>query len=71
MGPEHPLAIGVTVMTAMAVTVELFIATKELIFPVPLAANPIEGLLFVQLKAVPLTILINTIALVLPLLQTV
>ena len=71
MGPEQPLAIGVTVMTAMAATVELFIATKELIFPVPLAANPIDGLLFVQLKVVPETLPVKTIAVVLTLLQTV
>jgi hypothetical protein len=33
----------------------VFVAVKDEMLPVPLAANPMEELLFVQLKIVPVT----------------
>jgi hypothetical protein len=40
---------GVTVIVAVTTVVPLLVAIKDAISPVPLAARPIEGLLFVQL----------------------
>ena len=37
---------GVTVMVAVVALVNVFDVTKDGIFPAPLAANPIDGLLF-------------------------
>ena len=37
---------GVTVMVAVVALVNVFDVTKDGIFPLPLAANPIDGLLF-------------------------
>lgn len=51
-GPEHPLEVGVTVIVAVPAPE----VAKALISPVPLAANPIEEVVFVQLKTVPLTL---------------
>ena len=46
--PAQPFAEGVTVIVAI-ITVELvFITVKAGILPVPLAANPMLGVLFVQ-----------------------
>jgi hypothetical protein len=60
--PLHPLGdVGVTVMVAVIALVRLFAVTNGGIFPVPLAAKPIEGLLFTQLYDVPATPLVNTI----------
>ena len=67
--PTQPLAVGVTVMVATSVEVVLLVATKEAMFPFPLAAKPIEGLLFDQLKVVPATGLLRLIAAVLSPLQ--
>ena len=53
--PVQPFADGVTVIVAVTGALVILTALKAGIFPVPLAANPIEVLLFVQLKAVPLT----------------
>ena len=51
--PAHvtvPLAYeGVTVMVAITGAVPAFVAVKIAIFPEPLAANPMEGVSFVQL----------------------
>ena len=44
---------GVTVMVATCVVGLVFCVTNAAILPVPLAARPILGLLFVQLKEVP------------------
>jgi hypothetical protein len=41
--------VGVTVIVATTGDVVAFVAVNEGIFPVPLAAIPIEGVLFVQL----------------------
>ena len=46
-GPGHPIAIGRTVIVAIK-TAPLLIAVNEGISPVPLAASPIEGAVFVQ-----------------------
>lgn len=60
--PAQPLGdVGVTVMVAVMALVKLFAVTNDGIFPVPLAPNPIEGLLFTQLYVVPDTPLLNTI----------
>tara|TARA_R100000935_G_scaffold30179_1_gene50508 strand:- start:691 stop:930 length:240 start_codon:yes stop_codon:yes gene_type:complete len=42
------LKVGVTTIVAVTGLVPEFIAVKEGIFPVPVDANPIEGLVFVQ-----------------------
>jgi len=47
--PTQPLAVGVTVMVATSVEVVLLVATKEAMLPFPLAARPMDGLLFDQL----------------------
>ena len=43
--PEHPFAIGVTVMVAITVVVPALVAVKDGIFPVPLPASPMDGAL--------------------------
>ena len=67
--PTQPLAVGVTVMVATSVEVVLLVATKEAMLPFPLAARPMEGLLFDQLKVVPTTGLLRLMAAVLSPLQ--
>jgi hypothetical protein len=47
--PGQPLADGVTVIVAVTGDVVLLVAVKAAISPVPLAARPIEVVLFVQL----------------------
>jgi hypothetical protein len=47
--PVHPLAEGVTVIVAVTGVAPVFVAAKELIFPVPFAPSPIEVKLLVQL----------------------
>ena len=51
-GPSQPLALGVTVIFACTGTTPLLIVENEGIFPVPEAANPMDGLSLVQLYAV-------------------
>ena len=47
--PAQPfVVVGVTVMVAVVALVKLFAVTNDGIFPLPLAAKPIEGLLFTQ-----------------------
>ena len=46
---------GVTVIVAVTAVVPAFVALNEAILPVPLAANPIDGVLFTQLNVVPAT----------------
>ena len=48
-GPKQPLYEGVTVMVDVKTEVPTFVSVNELIFPVPEAARPILGLLFIQL----------------------
>ena len=47
--PTQPAADGVTVMVALMGAPVALVAVKLAIFPVPLAANPMAVLLFVQL----------------------
>ena len=46
--PVQPLAVGVTVTVAVTGALVLFVAVNALMSPVPLAANPIDVSLFVQ-----------------------
>ncbi len=61
-GPEQAPADGVTMIVDRIGAEVVFDTVNEGIFPLPLAANPIEGLLFVQLKFVPDTVLTKFIA---------
>ena len=54
-GPVQPLINGTTLMVAVTGAVVKLIAVNDGIFPTPFDASPIELLLFVQLKPVPLT----------------
>src|SRR3989442_1410907 len=54
--PVHPLATGVTVIVAVTIVVPPFVAVNAAMSPVPLAANPILVVLFVQLNVVPDTV---------------
>jgi hypothetical protein len=47
--PPQPVDDGVTVMVAVMGDVVLLVAVNDAILPVPLAANPMAVLLFVQL----------------------
>ncbi len=53
--PAQPFAEGVIVIVPETGTFVVFVAVKVGIFPLPLAANPIEVLLFVHVKVVPVT----------------
>ena len=57
--PPPPPVDGVTVTVATTGTVPLFTAVKLAILPVPLAASPMLGVLFVQLNVVPATGLVK------------
>ena len=61
---------GVTVIVAVTGTVPALMAVNEPILPVPLAASPIDGVLFTQLYTVPGTNPLKLIAEVAVLLQT-
>ena len=70
--PLQPLGeIGVTVIVAVMALVKLFAVTNDGIFPTPVAAKPIAGLLFTQLYEVPATPLVNTIGKVVALAQCI
>jgi hypothetical protein len=43
--PTHPFAVGVTVMVAITVVVPALVAVKDGIFPAPLPASPMDGVL--------------------------
>lgn len=62
--PVHPFAVGVIAITALTVAVPVLVAMNEGMDPVPLAARPIDGMLFVHAKLVPATGLLGTIAVV-------
>jgi hypothetical protein len=62
--PKHPEAEAVTVMEAVLGKLPVLTAVKAGIFPVPLAANPIDGSLFIQLKVAAFTALLNVIVFV-------
>lgn len=57
--PGTPFTDGVTVIVAIAGVVPVLVPVKAGRFPVPLAPNPIDVLLLVQLKVVPATGLVN------------
>ena len=57
--PGTLLIYGVTVIVAIAGMVPVLVAVNDGRFPVPLAPNPIDVLLLVQLKVVPATGLVN------------
>ena len=65
------LLTAVTIMAARAGLLPVLIPVKEAIFPVPLAASPIEGLLLVQLYTAPGTELLKFTGIVLKLLQVI
>jgi hypothetical protein len=68
--PVQPALTGVTVIVAVTADVPLLVAVNEEISPVPLAARPMEVVLFVQLKVVPLTAPLKATAVVAAPLQT-
>ena len=68
--PEGVPVEGVTVTVATTGAVPGLVAVKLAILPVPLAARPMEGALFVQLKFVPATEPLKFTAAVAVLLQT-
>ena len=55
LNPKQLFAPDETVMVEITGAVLKFIPAKEGMFPVPLAAKPIDVLLFVQLNVVPVT----------------
>jgi hypothetical protein len=64
--------LAVTVIVAVTGALVVFIAVKLAILPLPLAANPTEGVLFVQLctSVPPVAVLLKVIAVVDALLHT-
>ena len=67
--PAQPLAVGVTVIVAITGTVPGFVAVNDGIVPLPLAARPMVGSLFVQANVVPASGLVKAIAVVVAPLQ--
>jgi hypothetical protein len=53
--PTQPLAVGVTVMVATTGVVPGLVAVKDGMFPDPLAASPMDGVLLTHVKDVPAT----------------
>jgi hypothetical protein len=51
--PKHPFAVGVTVIKAITGATPILVAVNEGMFPDPLAANPMDGSLFVQSNVTP------------------
>ena len=49
------MATGDTVIVALITELVVFVAVNDEISPLPVAANPMAVLLFVQLKLVPVT----------------
>lgn len=60
--PSQLLADGVTEIVAVTAVVPALTAVNDAMFPVPLAASPIPGVLFVQLNIVPDTAPVKLIA---------
>ena len=58
--------VGVTVIVAVTGTLVRFTAMNDAILPVPVAASPMLGVLFVQLYTVPGTKPVNVAVTVLP-----
>ena len=53
--PVQPFAVGVTLIVAVIGEAVALVAVNEGILPEPLAARPIDVLLFVHVNVVPLT----------------
>ena len=53
--PAQPFAVGVMVIVPKIGAVVVFVAVNEGTFPLPLAAKPIDVLLFAHVKVVPVT----------------
>ena len=70
-GPGQPLAVGVTVIIDVTVSAVLLVAVNASMLPVPLAASPIDGSEFVQLKVAPGVVLVKFEAAIVAALQTV
>ncbi len=60
-GPVHGPSLAVTLIVAICVVVTLAIVKAGMVFPVPLEAKPIFGLLLDHLKVTPLDNEVNTI----------
>ena len=58
--PGQPLAVSVTVTVAVTGSAVLFVPENDGVLPVPLAARPIDGSVFVQLKIAPGVVLVKT-----------
>jgi hypothetical protein len=70
--PAQPFGdIGVTVIVAVMALVKLLAVTKLGMLPIPVAAKPMDGLLFTQVYEVPATPLVNTIGNVVALAQCI
>lgn len=61
-GPLAFVNLGVTVTIAVTGAVPEFVAANDEIFPVPEAANPIEGVLLAHSNIVPVTVPVKLIA---------
>ncbi len=59
--PIQPFVFGVTVMFAIIGDVPILEVLKLGMFPLPVAAKPIDGVSFVQSKVVPVTLPVNVI----------
>lgn len=55
----QPLLLAVIVMVAVMGVLPVFVVVKLVILPVPLDANPMAGLLFVQVMVVPASLLVK------------
>jgi hypothetical protein len=60
--PEQPSNVGVTVIVPEIAVLKMFVAMNAPMVFVPVAAKPMEVLLLAQLKTVPLTVPVNTTA---------
>jgi hypothetical protein len=69
--PAHGAIVGVTVIVAVTGAPVKFVAVKDAISPVPDAAMPIVGSLFVHVKVAPAGVLANAVAATVPPLHTV
>ena len=59
VGPVQPSATGITLMVAVSRETPVLITVKPAISPLPLAARFMDVLSFVQLKVVPVTLLLK------------
>ncbi len=69
--PGQPLAVGVTVIVAVAEMAVLLVAVNAGVFPVPLAARPIDASELVQSNVVPGVVLVKFEATIVAPLQTI